>query len=346
MFSRFFIDRPVFAAVLSIIIVMVGLVTLRSLPVAQYPEIAPPTIMVNASYPGAGARVMANTVAQPIEEQVNGVEGMLYMSSYSTNNGEYALTVTFEVGTDLDMAQVLVQNRVSQAESLLPEAVQRMGLTVEKQSNNILLLISLTSPEKKFDGLYLSNFAGLELRDELARLDGVGSVKVFGATDYSMRIWLDPDRLKARSLTTSDVISAVREQNVQVAAGQLGQPPGKSSQPFQYALNVQGRLKDISQFEDIILKGSPGKGMVRLKDVARIELGAKSYNMSCTSMGDESAVIGIFLQPGANALEVGNRVKSRMVELSGGFPDGIVYNIGFDTTDYVEESINEVVETL
>ncbi len=269
MLSKFFIQRPIFAAVLSIVIIIAGLVTLRTLPIAQYPEIAPPTVQVTAAYPGASAAVLADTVAQPIEEQVNGAEGMLYMSSTSTNNGAYTLTVTFEVGTDLDMAQVLVQNRVSQAEALLPETVQRIGLTVEKQSTNILLFASLTSPDDRYDALYLSNYATLRIKDELSRLEGVGSVMVFGASDYSMRIWLDPNQLKARGLTTSDVINAIREQNVQVAAGQIGQSPTDDRQMFQYAINVRGRLEDVSEFEDIVVKSLDGGRMIRITDVDR-----------------------------------------------------------------------------
>ena len=346
MFSRFFIKRPIFAAVVSIIIVMVGLVTLRSLPVAQYPEIAPPVVRVNAVYPGASAGVLATTVAQPIEEKVNGVEGMLYMASTSTNNGEYTLDITFEVGTELDMAQVLVQNRISQAEALLPEEVQRMGVTVEKRSSSILLFAALTSPDDRFDALYLTNYANINISDELSRLEGVGSVTTFGAADYSMRIWLDPERIKARGLTTADVVAAVREQNVQVAAGQIGQSPVKNRQDFQYTVNVDGRLDEAAQFEDIILRNLPDGGMVRVKDVARVELGAQTYNMANQTNGKDSAAVAIFLQPGANALDVAQRVKARMAQLSENFPQGLAYDIPFDTTAFVEASIDEVLETL
>ncbi len=346
MISRFFIHRPIFAAVLSILVVIVGLVTLRSLPIAQYPEIAPPTVQVTAAYPGASAAVLASTVAQPIEEQVNGTEGMLYMSSTSTNNGQYRLTVTFDVGTDLDMAQVLVQNRVSQAEALLPETVQRIGLTVEKQSTNILLFASLTSPDKRYDDLYLSNYVNLRIKDELSRLEGVGSVMVFGAAEYSMRIWLNPDKLKSRRLTASDVIDAVREQNIQVAAGQIGQSPIDDRQEFQYTINVQGRLTAVAEFEQIVIKAFPGGRMIRLKDVARVELGAQTYEMSSQTNGQDSAAIGIFLQPGANALETAQRVKGRLAELKAVFPPGLSYAIPFDTTTFVRASIKEVVVTL
>jgi HAE1 family hydrophobic/amphiphilic exporter-1 len=346
MLSRFFIERPIFAAVLSIVIIISGLVTLRSLPVSQYPEIAPPTVQVRAVYPGASAAVLADTVAQPIEEQVNGAEGMLYMSSTSTNNGEYILTVTFEVGSDLDMAQVLVQNRVSQAESLLPETVQRIGLTVEKQSSNILLFAALTSPDDQHDALYLSNYASLRIKDQLSRLEGVGSVMIFGTSDYSMRIWLNPDQLKVRGLTASDVINAIREQNVQVAAGQIGQSPSEDQQDFQFAINVQGRLEEVAEFENIVVKSLPGGRMIRVKDVARVELGAQTYDMSSQTGGKDCAAIGIFLQPGANALQTAQRVKDRMAELREAFPPGLAYEIPFDTTIFVEASINEVVQTL
>ena len=346
MFSRFFINRPIFAAVVSIVIIIAGLVTLQSLPVAQYPEISPPTISVSTNYPGANAQVLSDTVAQPLEEQVNGVEGMLYMSSTCSNNGDYSLTVTFEVGTDLDMAQVLVQNRVSQATALLPQAVQRMGVTTAKQSTNILLFVSLTSPNNQFDSLYLSNYASLRIKDELSRIEGVGSVSIYGSSDYSMRIWLDPNKLKSRGLTTTDVLNAINEQNVQVAAGQIGQPPAPQEQDFQYAINVKGRLADAAQFEQIIVKTLPGGAMVRLKDVARVELGAKSYNMSSQANGVPTAAIGIFQQPGANALNVAKKVKSTLKELQKSFPQGLTYEIPFDTTEFVNASIDEVVETL
>ncbi len=346
MFSRFFIDRPIFAAVVSIITIMVGVVAFQSLPVAQYPEIAPPTIQVRAIYPGANANVLADTVAQPIEEQVNGVEKMLYMSSTSNNNGEYTLDVTFEIGTDLGMAQVMLQNRVAQAEAMLPEEVQRMGIIVEKRSSTALLFTSLTSPDGRYDALFLTNYVYLNVRDELIRLEGVGSLGIFGASEYSMRIWLDPGRIKARGLTTSDVIAAIREQNVQVAAGQIGQMPAKDNQNFQFAVNVRGRLKEAAQFEDIILRNQPDGRTLRLKDVARVELGARTYTMSSMTGGKESATIAVYMQPEANALQVAERVRKRMAELSENFPEGIAYEIPFDTTPFVEASIDEVLETI
>ena len=346
MFSRFFIHRPVFAVAVSVVIVMAGLVLMQSLPIAQYPEIAPPRVQVTATYPGANAKVLAATVAQPIEEQVNGVENMLYMNSTSTNNGQYTLTVSFEIGTDIDMAMVMVQNRVAQAEAQLPEEVQRMGISVNKQSSTILMFASVTSPDERYDSLFLNNYVTLHIKDQLSRLQGVGSVTVFGASDYSMRIWLDPDRLKALGLTTTEVISAIREQNVQVAAGQIGQMPVRDSQTFQYAVNVRGRLEETGEFEDIVIKTLPGSRMIRIKDVARVELGAEDYNVSSQANGKDSAAIGIYLQPGANALAVADRVKERMAQLSENFPPGLAYDIPFDATTFVEVSIDEVVTTL
>ena len=346
MFSKFFIDRPVFAAVLSIIIVMAGVLVMQGLPVSQYPEITPPQVQVRAVYPGANAQVLSNTVAQPIETQMNGVEGMIYMSSTSTNNGEYTLTVTFEVGTDINMAQVLVQNRVSQVESTLPQEVQRMGLTVNKRSSSILMFASLISPDERYDALYLGNYASLHIRDQLTRIPGVGDVMLFGVSEYAMRIWLDPYRMKTRGLTTSDVLNAIREQNVQVAAGQIGELPLDGDQDFQYPINVRGRLETTEEFGDIIIKKLPDGGMLRVRDVAKVELGAQSYSMSSLVNGQDSAAIGIFLQPGANALEVASKVRERLDELAVNFPPGVDYLVPFDTTTFVEASINEVMETL
>jgi HAE1 family hydrophobic/amphiphilic exporter-1 len=346
MLSRFFIHRPIFACVVSIVIVIAGLVAGRTLPIAQYPQIAPPTVRVSASYPGANAQVLAETVAQPIEEQVNGVEGMLYMSSSCTDNGVYSLTVTFEIGTNLDMAQVLVQNRVAIAEPTLPEEVKRLGITTKKQSTNFLQIIALYSPDKRFDTTYLSNYASLHLKDELARIDGVGEVEVFGARDYSMRIWLDPDKLKARRLATTDVIAALQEQNVQVAAGQIGAPPAPKGQNFQLTVNTLGRLKTVAQFEDIIVKTAEGGRLTRVRDIARVELGAKSYSDLATFNGQPQVALGIFQRPGSNALDVAVRVKAKIAELGKGFPDGMAYLVPFDVTNFVDRSIAEVAQTL
>jgi len=346
MFSKFFIERPIFASVISIVIVIAGVVSFGALPVAQYPEITPPTVSVSAVYPGANAQVVAETVAAPIEQQVNGVENMIYMSSTSASDGSYDLTVSFEVGTDLDMAQVLVQNRVSLAEPTLPEEVVRQGINTKKKSTNILLLASLFSPDGRFDELYLVNFATLRLRDVLSRIRGVGEVLIFPASDYAMRVWLDPRNLKSRSLTTEDVLAALREQNVQVAAGQIGQPPAPAGQNFQYTVNVLGRLSEIEQFEEIIVKTAEGGRITRLKDVARIELGGRTYSITSSKSGTPSASLLLYQLPGANALAVAQEVKSALKEMSAAFPDGLTYEIPYDTTIFVETSIREVYVTL
>ncbi|QDU96681.1 efflux RND transporter permease subunit [Lignipirellula cremea] len=346
MLSRFFIERPIFANVIAIVTVLIGAVALLELPIEQYPEITPPTVRVTAGYPGANADVVASTVAAPIEQQVNGVENMLYMSSTSSSDGSYSLTVTFEIGTDLDDAQVLVQNRVSVAEPLLPEEVKRQGVTVKKQATNIILLASLTSADNTFDTLFLSNYALLRVKDELSRIPGVGDVTVFGASNYSMRIWLDPEKLKVRKLTTQDVVAAIQEQNVQVAAGQVGQPPSPSGQQFQYTVNVLGRLSEADQFEDIIVKKGEGRRVTYLRDVARVELGSQSYDQFNLKQGKPTANIGIYQLPGANALEVAEAVRHAMEEMSHKFPPGMEYQIPLDTTLFVEASIHEVYKTL
>ncbi len=346
MFSRFFIERPIFASVISIVLLIAGLVSVGTLPIAQYPEITPPTVEVKATYPGANAEVVAETVAAPIEQQVNGVENMLYMSSVSAGDGSYTLTVTFEVGTDLDMAQVMVQNRVTLATPNLPEEVNRQGVNTKKKSTSIILFISLTSPDGQFDELYLSNYATLNIRDQLSRIKGVGDVMVFPPSDYSMRIWLDPRQLKSRNITTQDVLDAVREQNVQVAAGQIGQPPVPEGQNFQYTINVLGRLNAISQFEDIIVKTGEGGRITRLKDVARIELGGKTYDITSKLSGIASASIGIYQLPGANALDVAEQVQQKMQELQKNFPQGLEYKVSYDTTRFVDAAIDEVFITL
>jgi hydrophobe/amphiphile efflux-1 (HAE1) family protein len=346
MISKFFIERPIFASVISIVIVIAGAVSVGVLPIAQYPEITPPTVAVSTTYPGANARVVAETVAAPIEQEVNGVENMIYMSSTSASDGSYNLTVSFDVGTDLDMAQVLVQNRVKLAEAKLPEEVKRQGVNTKKKSTNIVLIISLFSPDGRFDELYLSNYATLRLRDVLSRIDGVGDVTVFPQSDYSMRIWLDPPQLKSRNLTTEDVLAALREQNVQVAAGQIGQPPAPPGQSFQYTVNVLGRLTEIEQFEDIIIKTAEGGRITRLKDIARIDLGGKSYDLTSGLSGQQSASVLIYQLPGANALNVARQLYATMEDLKTYFPEGLQYMIPYDTTIFVEQSIQEVFVTL
>ena len=344
--SRFFIDRPIFASVLSIIITLAGGIAVFTLPVAQYPDITPPTVEVSAYYPGANAKVVADTVAAPIEQQVNGVENMLYMSSQCTNDGMYKLTVTFRLGVDLNMAQVLVQNRESLAEPILPDLVKRRGVTVKKKSPSQLMIVNLFSSDNSRDSLYLSNYATIQLRDELARLDGIGDITYLGQRDYSMRVWLDPGRMSFRGLTATDVSLAIEQQNTQVAAGQIGQPPVPTGQVFQYTMSTLGRLKDPAQFADIILKTDNDGRIVRLKDVAKIELGAQAYDQSCTLDGKPSVALSIYQRPGSNALQTAKLVRTKMEELKGRFPQGLDYAIVYDTTPFITESVNEVFNTL
>jgi len=346
LFSSFFIHRPIFASVLSIIVTLAGGVALLTLPVAQYPDITPPTVEVSAVYPGANAQVVADTVAAPIEQQVNGVERMLYMSSQCTNDGTYTLTVTFKHGVDLNMAQVLVQNRVALAQPVLPSLVQRRGVMVKKKSPSVLMIVNLFSPDNSLKDLYLSNYATIQLKDELSRLDGVGDITYIGQRDYSMRLWLDPERMSYRGLTTSDVVRAIEQQNVQVAAGQIGQPPIASGQAFQFTMSTLGRLIDVEQFGEMILKGDAEGRFVRLRDVANIELGALVYNQSCTFDGRPSVALSIYQLPGSNALDVADRVRAKMSELKDRFPEGLDYAIVYDTTPFIRESINEVFNTL
>ena len=346
MLSKFFIERPIFASVISIVIVIAGAISVGALPIAQYPDITPPTVEVKATYPGANASVVAETVAAPIEQEVNGVENMIYMSSTSASDGSYTLTVSFEIGTDLDMAQVLVQNRVTLANPKLPEEVKRQGVNTKKKSTNIVLMVSLTSPGGRYDELYLSNYATLRLRDTLSRIQGVGDVVIFPSSDYSMRIWLDPHQLKSRNLTTEDVLNAIREQNVQVAAGQIGQPPAPRGQNFQYTVNVLGRLADIEQFEQIIVKTAEGGRITRLNDIARIELGGKNYNIKSQLNATSSAHVLIYQLPGANALDVADQIRANMDEMSAFFPEDLEYTIAYDTTVFVDESIKQVFQTL
>src|SRR5882757_2963738 len=349
MLARFFIDRPVLAWVISVVIILLGGIAAAFLPIAEYPEITPPTVQVTARYPGANAQVIADTVAAPIEQQVVGVEGMLYMSSQSNNDGSYSLDVTFALGTDVNMAQVLVQNRVAVAEPTLPDVVRTIGVTVKKRSPDILLAIGLYSeanPETGrpyYDQLYMSNYATIQLKDALARVEGVGDVTIFGQQDYSMRIWLDPDKLQSRNLSAGDVIRVLREQNVQVAAGQIGQPPVPKGQDFQFTMSTLGRLVEADQFADIVLKTGADGEVTYLKDVARTELGARSQDTLLRWDGKPSAGIGIFQLPGSNALDTGDRIKAKMRELKTRFPKGLGYTIVYDTTPFIRESVNEVL---
>ena len=345
--SRFFIHRPIFATVISIVIVIAGCVSFFALPVAKFPEVAPPTVQVKAVYPGADAQTIAQTVAAPIEQEVNGVEGMIYMSSTSANDGSYTLTVTFELGVDMDMAAVLVQNRVAIAEPKLPEDVRRQGITTKKQSTQILQFIALSSPDGKYDALFLSNYA-LDVKDEIARVAGVGDVTVFGAGDYSMRIWLDPQLLKQRGLTTEDVVNAIREQNVQVAAGKVGAAPAPEGTAFELTVNTQGRLVEPEQFEQIIIRTGEGGRVLRVGDVARVELGAKDYTFDSTYNGRPSTSLAVYQLPGANAMETSQGVRAKVEELAAAssWPEGLEHAIPFDTTRFVEASIDEVFTTL
>jgi hydrophobic/amphiphilic exporter-1 (mainly G- bacteria), HAE1 family len=346
MISKFFIERPVLSNVIAILMILIGAVALLSLAVAQYPDVVPPTVQVATRYPGASARTVMDTVALPIEQQVNGVEDMLYMQSYSGADGSYTLTVTFRIGVDLNFAQVLVQNRVSSALSQLPQAVQDQGVTVQKRSTSVLLFVTLTSPDDRYDSLFLSNYATINIRDELARLPGVGNVTVFGAGQYSMRIWLDPDKLQARALMPQDVIQAIQQQNQQVAAGQIGTPPTPPGQAFQYTLNVNGRLDDRTQFENIIVKTGNNGEVIRVRDVGRVELGAQTYSQVFSLNKQPATGIGVFQSPGANALQVEQAVEKKMAVLARSFPQGIKYDTPFDTTTFVSASIREVYMTL
>src|SRR5438094_3455702 len=345
-FSHFFIRRPIFAAVLSIVIVLVGGIAVFQLPIAQYPEIAPPTVVVRAVYPGANPKVLAETVATPIEQEVNGVENMLYMSSTSTSDGVMSLTVTFKLGTDLNTAQVLVQNRVSIALPKLPEEVRRLGVTTTKRSSDLTMVAHLVSPDSSRDELYLGNYAFLQVKDQLARVTGVGDVTVFGARDYSMRIWLDPEKLASRNMTAGDVVRGIREQNLQVAAGTIGQPPVPSGQDFQLTINTQGRLLDEQQFGDIIIKQGAQGQVTRIRDVARVELAARDYSVSSQLSGKPAAALVIFQLPGSNAIDTSNAVRAKLEELKRSFPLGVDYRVIYDTTLFARESIQAVVHTL
>ncbi|HZR38096.1 MAG TPA: efflux RND transporter permease subunit [Nevskia sp.] len=344
--SQFFISRPIFAGVLSALIFLAGLLALPSLPISEYPEVVPPTVVVKASFPGANPKVIAETVASPLEQSINGVEGMLYQFSQATADGVMTLTITFSLNTDIDKAQQQVQNRVSQALPKLPEEVQRLGVTTNKASPDLTLVVHLLSPDNRYDTLYLANYAQLRVKDELARLDGVGDVQIFGAGNYSMRVWLDPDKVASRGMTATDVVKAIREQNVQVAAGQLGAPPSPGATSFQVAINTKGRLTTEDDFRNIIIKTGEYGQVTRLKDVARVELGADTYALRALLDNKPAAAIPVFQRPGSNAIDISNRVRAKMEELKKDFPQGMDYHIVYDPTIFVRGSIHAVVHTL
>ncbi|MEM8883494.1 MAG: multidrug efflux RND transporter permease subunit [Planctomycetota bacterium] len=347
MISAFFIDRPIFATVISIVIVVLGLVTFPGLPIEQTPNITPPTVVVRTYFPGASADVLSETVALPLEQEINGVENMIYMSSSSSaTDGKVEITITFEVGVDVDMATVLVQNRVNKAMPKMPEDVKKQGVTTEKQSTNIVLMVNLTSPDGSRNDLFLSNYANINIKDELARTPGAGLVQIMGAKDYAMRVWMDPGKMQARGLTTSELIAAIQSQNIQVAAGQIGAPPSPSDQQFQYVVNTLGRLQSEEQFGDIIVKTGDEQQVVRMKDIARLERGSKDYFWDVILNGKPSVAIAVYQLPGANSLEVARGIRERMDRLRVNFPEGVEDTIAYDTTRFVEVSIAEVFSSL
>ncbi|MCF5934785.1 efflux RND transporter permease subunit, partial [Xanthomonas perforans] len=345
-FSRFFIDRPIFAAVLSIIIFAAGLIAMPLLPISEYPEVVPPSVQVRAVYPGANPKVIAETVATPLEEAINGVENMMYMKSVAGSDGVLVVTVTFKPGTDPDQAQVQVQNRVSQAQARLPEDVRRQGVTTQKQSPTLTMVVHLTSPKGKYNSLYLSNYATLKVKDELSRLPGVGQIQIFGAGDYAMRIWLNPDKVAARGLTASDVVAAIREQNVQVSAGQLGAEPMPNKSDFLLSINAQGRLTTEEEFGNIVIRSGNSGEIVRLSDVARLELGAGNYTLRSQLDNQNAVGMGVFQSPGANAIELSDAVRAKMAELEKQFPQDMAWSAAYDPTVFVRDSISAVVHTL
>nr|WP_322941877.1 efflux RND transporter permease subunit [Pseudomonas sp. s4] len=345
-FSQFFIQRPIFAAVLSLLILIGGAISLFQLPISEYPEVVPPTVVVRANFPGANPKVIGETVASPLEQAIVGVEGMLYMSSQSTIDGRLTLTVTFALGTDLDNAQVQVQNRVTRTMPTLPTEVQRLGVTVDKASPDLTMVVHLTSPDQRYDMLYLSNYAALNVKDELARLDGVGDVQLFGMGNYSLRVWLDPNKVASRGLTATDVVNAIREQNRQVAAGALGAPPADAGNSFQLSINTQGRLVTEEEFENIIIRVGDNGEITRLRDIARIELGSNQYALRSLLNNQPAVAIPVFQRPGSNAIEISDSVRERMAELKQNFPQGMDYEIVYDPTIFVRGSIEAVVHTL
>ena len=345
-FSQFFIQRPIFAAVLSLLILIAGSISLFQLPISEYPEVVPPTVVVRANFPGANPKVIGETVAAPLEQAITGVENMLYMSSQSTADGKITLTITFALGTDLDNAQVQVQNRVTRTQPKLPEEVTRIGITVDKASPDLTMVVHLTSPDKRYDMLYLSNYAILNIKDELARLNGIGDVQMFGMGDYSLRVWLDPNKTASRNLTATDVVTAIREQNRQVAAGALGAPPAPNATSFQLSVNTQGRLVNEEEFENIIIRSGEDGQITRLKDIARVELGSSQYALRSLLNNQPAVALPIFQRPGSNAIQISNDVRAKMAELKQSFPEGMDFDIVYDPTIFVRGSIEAVVHTL
>ncbi|HEY1229184.1 MAG TPA: efflux RND transporter permease subunit, partial [Ramlibacter sp.] len=345
-FSRFFIDRPIFAGVLSVLIFLAGLIALRGLPISEYPEVVPPTVVVRATYPGANPKVIAETVATPLEESINGVEGMLYMSSQATTDGVLTLSVTFKLGTDADKAQQLVQNRVAQAEPRLPEEVRRLGLSTVKSSPDITMVVHLVSPNGRYGMDYLRNYAVLNVKDRLARIQGVGQVGIWGGGEYAMRIWLDPQKVAQRGLSAGDVVRAVRGENVQAAAGQVGASPSLPGVDTQLSLNAQGRLANEQEFGDVIVKTGSDGAVTRLRDVSRLELGAADYSLRSLLDNQPAVGIGVFQAPGSNALKISEQVRATMAEIAKTMPEGVEFRIAYDPTQFVRASIESVVHTL
>ncbi|CAH0350665.1 efflux RND transporter permease subunit [Aquabacterium sp. CECT 9606] len=344
--SKFFIDRPIFAGVLSLLIFISGLIALRALPISEYPEVAPPSVIVRAQYPGANPKVIAETVATPLEESINGVENMLYMGSQATTDGLMTLTVTFKLGTDPDKAQQMVQNRVSQAEARLPEEVRRLGVTTIKSAPDLTMVVHLVSPNERYDMTYLRNYAVLNVKDRLARIEGVGQVQLFGSGDYSMRVWLDPQKVAQRGLSAGDVVRAIREQNIQAAAGVVGASPGLPGVDLQLSINAQGRLQSEAEFGDIIVKSSPDGAVTRLKDIARLELGASEYALRSLLDNKSAVAVPVFAAPGSNAIQISDNVRATMAEIKKNMPEGVDYKIVYDPTQFVRSSIDAVVHTL
>src|SRR5712672_2691981 len=344
--SKFFIDRPIFAGVLSVLIFLAGLISLVSMPISEYPDVVPPSVVVRANYPGANPKVIAETVATPIEEQINGVEGMLYMGSQATTDGLMTLTVTFRLGTDPDKAQQLVQNRIKEAEARLPEEVRRLGITTAKGATDLTMVVHITSPNERYDMTYLRNYAVLNVKDRLARIDGVGQVLLFGSGDYSMRVWLDPRRVAERGLSAGDVVRAIREQNVQAAAGVVGASPGAEKADLQLSINAQGRLQNEEEFGDIIVKSEAGGAVTRLRDVARLELGAADYALRSLLDNKPAVAVPIFAAPGSNAIQISDNVRATMAEIKKNMPEGVEYQIVYDPTQFVRSSIEAVIHTL